>query len=164
MSHNREEDMKRVQESKNVFIFTEDFKDYCVVTRDHCVVSSVIWSSVQANQKSLIIPGVQQNTLNYIAEYITHHAGHEPDSIPAPLRSNNMLELCPDVWDAHFMSRVLDAGGEAELKNLAKAASILGMNKLMALCGAQLVILMRRTWSAEDLDAFKQGTKDFKFN
>lgn len=46
--------------------------------------------------------------VKYIEEYLNHHNGIQPPTIPCPLRSTNIHKLCFDSFDAKFINRIAE--------------------------------------------------------
>jgi S-phase kinase-associated protein 1 len=93
----------------------------------------------------------------HVVEYMNHHKGVEPPIIPKPAKSNKMIELCEDKWDADYINNI---GKKRQvLYDVMSAANHLTMNVLLHLGCAKVGVMIK----GQPLDSLK-GILDPKIN
>ena len=91
------------------------------------------------NKKNEInLPEINYNTLQKIVEYLNHYKDKEPQLIPKPFTSNNLINVT-DEWDINFIKN-MDMNSIYDLIN---ASNYLEIPSLLDLCCAYIITLIK---------------------
>jgi len=78
------------------------------VEKKHAFISVLVRTSIENDSTAteVPLPGVEDNILKLIVDYMKHHEGTELPPVESPLKSCVMKEVCQDKWDAEFIDNI----------------------------------------------------------
>lgn len=112
-----------------------------VINKHYASISNIIKEAIELDPTATEIElmAIDDTTMQQIVQYMEHHAGKEPPTIPKPIKSTNMTDLCSDKWDALFITAI----DPEQLNKLGTSAYYIDINGLTHLYCARIAALMR---------------------
>lgn len=109
--------------------------------------------SVDEEADSVHVPGITHHVMTCVVQYMLHHfeQGEEPKVLERDISTKDLRDYLNDTWDGKFINRMFDEAPEDPpnlhkvdfLYRLAEAANPLGIQALMNLVAARIVVDVR---------------------
>jgi hypothetical protein len=128
-----------------ISLTANDGETFSVPVKNACVSTlvSTLWTNSENTPSDMdVVIDVSGAALGKIVEYMNNHAGNEGESVPTPLSSCVMKEVCADECDATYIDTIWDSSKQL-LYDVAMGANYMGMHVLTHLACAKVGSVIR---------------------
>jgi hypothetical protein len=94
-----------------------------------------------SEEKEIILPSIEGETLSNIVKFLKQHNGVEPPLPEKPVKTNNMKDITTE-WMASFIEEICKDDTE-NLYKLISAANYLFINSLLHICCCKVAALIK---------------------
>jgi S-phase kinase-associated protein 1 len=135
-----------------VTLISGDDQRFEDLSKSAVFLSELVSTSLSGDNKlnEVNIPNVKGEIMKYVIDYMKHHGkkieddknkAYVPETIPKPLKSKIMKDVCADEWDAEFVDQFDDK--KQVLYDLILAANYMDIKPLLHLGCAKVASLIK---------------------